>query len=110
MMLSHHLIKNLGFKTKNVDKAKDGLEAVEKATASEFDLIIMDLNMPRLDGYQASFQIKQASEGKIPFIVAISGFVDEKVRENCLAHLMDQCAEAPLDFRWLRQIIINNLL
>ena len=109
MMLSHHLEKNLGFKKENIQKAYDGLEAVEKAAASDFDLILMDLNMPRMNGYLASQKIKEASTGKSPVIVALSAYVDEKVREECKAHLMDECGEAPLDYKWLQQIIINNL-
>ena len=101
MMLSHHLEKNLEFKKENIQKAYDGLEAVEKAAAFDFDLIIMDLNMPKMNGYFASLKIKEASVGKTPLIVALSAYVDEKVRQECKAHRMDECGEAPLDFKWL---------
>src|SRR5574344_120908 len=50
-----------------VDEAEDGDEAVKKALKNDYDLIIMDIMMPRKDGYQACKEIKQ--EKTIPFIM-----------------------------------------
>lgn len=49
-----------------VTEAKDGLEAVDLVLAKDFDLIVMDIMMPNLDGFSACKQIKQ--EKDIPFI------------------------------------------
>lgn len=55
------------FEGYEVDEAQDGMEAVEIAKKEDFDLIIMDVMMPRLDGYSACKEIKKYK--KIPVIM-----------------------------------------
>ena len=50
-----------------VDEAENGVEAVEKALSKEYDLIIMDIMMPKKDGIQAVKEIKEKKD--VPFIV-----------------------------------------
>jgi DNA-binding response OmpR family regulator len=50
-----------------VDEACDGEEAVKKANSSNYDLIIMDIMMPKMDGYQACKMIKE--NNNVPFIM-----------------------------------------
>lgn len=47
------------FEEYEVDEASNGMEAVEKAKANNYDLIIMDVMMPKLDGYSASKEIRR---------------------------------------------------
>lgn len=47
------------FEEYEVDEAENGMEAVEKCRQNEYDLIIMDVMMPKLDGYSASKEIKK---------------------------------------------------
>ena len=52
-----------------VDEANDGVQAVNKVTENNYDLIIMDIMMPHKDGYQACKEIKDIKDIKdIPFI------------------------------------------
>lgn len=55
------------FEEYEVDEASNGMEAVEKAKANEYDLIIMDVMMPKLDGYSASKEIRRHKN--IPIIM-----------------------------------------
>lgn len=55
------------FEGYEVEEAQDGMEAVEIAKKEDFDLIIMDVMMPRLDGYSACKEIKKYK--KIPVIM-----------------------------------------
>ncbi len=57
----------LSLENYEVDEAKDGVEAVNKAKENTYDLIIMDIMMPNKDGYQACKEIKQISN--VPFIM-----------------------------------------
>lgn len=55
------------FEEYEVDEAANGMEAVEKCRQNEYDLIIMDVMMPKLDGYSASKEIKKHKN--IPIIM-----------------------------------------
>lgn len=57
-----------------VVKAFDGEECVQKASSSDFDLILLDVHMPKLDGYEAIKQLKQLPHLKNTPIVFLSGF------------------------------------
>ena len=50
-----------------VDEAGDGQEAIEKAKNNDYNLIIMDIMMPKMDGYQACKEIKKTKD--VPFIM-----------------------------------------
>ena len=61
-------------------EAKDGLEAVELAGHQHFDLIVMDLKMPKLDGLSAFEQIRQA-QPEVP-VIFITGYrVNDQLNE-----------------------------
>lgn len=51
----------------NVEEAENGLAAIEKAKVNDYDLIIMDIMMPKMDGYQACKEIKKIKN--VPFIM-----------------------------------------
>ncbi|WP_342378245.1 response regulator [Myxococcus stipitatus] len=58
-----------------VETAKDGAEAVEKAQSSEPDIILMDLSLPIMDGWEATRRIKQDSRTRDIPVMALSGHV-----------------------------------
>ena len=55
------------FEGHEVDEACDGMEAVEKAKVNDYDMIIMDVMMPKLDGIRATAKLRE--EGNIPIIL-----------------------------------------
>ena len=59
-------------------EANDGLEAVNLSKENEFDLILMDLNMPNMNGFEAIEQIKRLKGA--PEFVAVSGSDSEEVK------------------------------
>ena len=75
------LIKGIKFNLENegyqVDVGYDGVEAVEKARASQYDLIILDLMMPRQDGLAACMQIREFSHVPIIMLTAKSEDTDK---------------------------------
>jgi signal transduction histidine kinase/CheY-like chemotaxis protein len=75
-MVLSKMLKNLGIE--NIDIVNDGKEAVEAATnqEKEYDFILMDIQMPKLDGSQASRKIIEFYRGEPPFkIIAVTANV-----------------------------------
>lgn len=74
--------------------ATNGLVALEKATAADYDLILMDCQMPELDGYEATRRIRRAVRRRIPIIgLTASALTDD--RDECLAAGMDDYLPKP---------------
>ena len=81
------LVKGIKFNLENegyhVDAGYDGEEAVEKARAGEYDLIILDLMMPRIDGLQACMKIREFSNVPIIMLTAKSEDADKIIGFEC---------------------------
>ena len=72
-----------------IDVAHNGIEAVEAATATDYDVILMDIQMPELDGIEAMKRIRQIPGKKTPPIVAMTAHALEEERQRFLADGMD---------------------
>jgi signal transduction histidine kinase/ActR/RegA family two-component response regulator len=79
-----------------VEEALNGLEAVERAKAGDFALILMDCQMPELDGYEATAQIRAAESGRRVPIVAMTANAMEGDRDRCLLAGMDDYIAKPV--------------
>jgi len=100
-ILEVSLLKKLGH---SVAVASNGLEAVEQWQQGAFDAILMDVDMPQMNGYEASEYIRAQeglSGGHIP-ILAMTAHVMQGVRDECLSHGMDGYLSKPIDINALR--------
>ncbi len=81
-----------------VDVARDGREAVEACQRGAYDLVLMDCQMPNLDGFQATREIRRREgEGHHLPVVALTASSLASDREKCLAAGMDDHLGKPID-------------
>lgn len=82
-----------------VDEAADGQRAVELAEQHQPDLLVLDINMPRLDGIQALPRIKQASPATRVLIMSMydsADFVMQALRAGADGYMLKDCAAVEL--------------
>lgn len=88
-----------------VVEAQDGMEAIAQASSASPDLIIMDLEMPQMDGLDATRRIRKVEElGTIP-IVAVSAYGADQFRDQALAAGCDEYVSTPFEPDALEGII-----
>jgi signal transduction histidine kinase/ligand-binding sensor domain-containing protein/ActR/RegA family two-component response regulator len=79
------------------DLAKDGAEAVEAVRHREYDVILMDIQMPNVDGLDAARQIRKLLRGRYqPRIYAVTAHAETQDRERCLEAGMDGYLTKPV--------------
>lgn len=89
-----------------VDAAEDGKEAVEKCKKSNYDIIFMDIQMPEMDGYEATQAIRDhEGDKKHTPIVALTANALTGDREKCLDAGMDDYISKPIKGDDLKKMI-----
>ena len=89
--------------------APDGEIAIAKATSETFDVVLMDCQLPGIDGMEATRQIRQKLDGKPLKIIALTANASTHVREACLAAGMDDFLSKPVRFELLAEVLSRNL-
>jgi two-component system, sensor histidine kinase and response regulator len=87
-----------------VDLAQDGVEALKLFDEHEYDVILMDIHMPTLDGYSATAEIRRREEEqnrKHTWIIAVTANALPEDRDKCLAAGMDDYLAKPFKARAL---------
>ncbi|WP_235775519.1 MULTISPECIES: response regulator [Paenibacillus] len=89
-----------------VSMVSDGQEAVEALKTDTYDLVFMDVQMPRMNGLEAVRMIKDTMPSEeIPVIIAITANALKGDRERCLAAGMDEYISKPVRSETLRSVI-----
>lgn len=95
------ILQRAGFK---IDLVADGSEAVAAHQANPYDLILMDCQMPTMDGFEASRRIRQL-DGKQPVIVAVTANALLGERERCLEAGMNDYLSKPFQAEQLVAVV-----
>ncbi|MDT8446358.1 MAG: ATP-binding protein [bacterium] len=96
----------LGSMGYTADSAENGVVVMEKLYDQDYDLILMDMEMPEMDGLQTSQVIKGAWPGPhIPLIIGLSANATDQDRKTCLLHGMDDFLAKPLQLNQLAERI-----
>jgi len=90
-------------------EASDGQQAVEVATRERPDIILMDLQLPVLDGLAATQRIRAQPELRDTIIVAVTAHNEGDYRARALAAGCNAFVSKPIEFDWLKDLLTNLL-
>lgn len=100
------VLKKMGYQPK---LAQNGLEALEAVEQDSFDIILMDVQMPEMDGMEATRHIRQKSALNIinyaPTIIAMTANAMAEDKAKCLAAGMDAYISKPFDIEELKRLL-----
>ena len=98
-------LKRLGYQP---DVVANGLEALTAVHRQMYDVILMDVQMPEMDGHEASRRIVQEFEiGRRPHLIALTANVFKSDQDACLAAGMDGFLGKPVDLAQLREVLMQ---
>jgi signal transduction histidine kinase/CheY-like chemotaxis protein len=100
--LAMKLVEKLGYE---VEAASNGQEAVAKVLASQYSVVLMDCQMPVMDGYTAVREIRRLETGRHTSIVALTARAMKEDEELCLAAGMDAYLSKPIDLARLAKVV-----
>lgn len=101
-----HLLESCG---NQIRLAHDGQAAIEIAAAFEPELILMDIGLPRLNGYEACRRIRAQFQGRRPAIIALTGWGQEQDRAQSVDAGFDAHLVKPVKFDTLLELLARLL-
>jgi CheY-like chemotaxis protein len=105
--LALRILQQMGYRA---DLASNGIEAIECVARQPYDVVLMDVQMPEMDGLQASRHIvARWPNGDRPRIIAMTANAMQGDREDCLAAGMDDYVTKPIRVDALVQALNNSV-
>jgi len=98
------VLRALGYQP---DIAEDGRVGLELASAGNYDLILLDVQMPEMDGLTMTRQIREQKKTPRPIIVAITAGVSPEDRQKCFDSGMDDFVMKPFKISTLKNVILK---
>jgi signal transduction histidine kinase/CheY-like chemotaxis protein len=91
--LALRILEQMGYRA---DVASNGIEAIESIQRQTYDVILMDVQMPEMDGLDATREIRKLTDAIQPHIIAMTANALEGDREMCIAAGMDDYISKPI--------------
>lgn len=104
-LLIKSVLVDLGFE---IDIADDGNVAIEKLQKNKYDIVLMDLHMPKMDGFEATEHIRNKMNLQIP-IIALTADVTTEAVEKCKSVGMNDYITKPVDEKLLYKKIVKHI-
>ena len=104
--IARELLAELGI---TADIASNGLQAIELIQRQPYDLVLMDMQMPKMDGLEATRRIRAMSEFVLLPIIAMTANAFAEDRERCLAAGMNDFLSKPVEPDDLRRLLLHHL-
>lgn len=97
-----HMLKRLGYRA---DAVANGIEALQALERQPYDIVLIDVCMPEMDGLQATRIIRQRCPDNGPKVIAITAYALEGDREKCLEAGMDDYISKPVKMEELARVL-----
>src|SRR6185295_17874621 len=98
------LLRRVGHEVQTAD---DGPSAIEAAGATQFDVALIDIGLPGMNGYELAERLQQLGRGERPLLVAMTGYGQAEDRRRSKAAGFDHHLVKPIEFAQLQQLIAN---
>lgn len=96
------MLQKMGYR---VDAVADGREVLLSLERQHYDLVLMDIKMPEMDGINAAKEIRQRWHDNGPKIIAVTAYALAGDREKCLEAGMDDYISKPVSKRGLAEVL-----
>ena len=97
----------LEFEGHTVEVAHDGLEALEAAARFKPRVVLLDLGLPKLDGYEVARRLRADPQQRDVFLVALTGYGQDDDRERSKAAGFDRHLVKPVDPKHLSELLAS---
>ena len=105
--IAHMLLENEGYKIDMAENGKEAVEMLEKASAGAYDAVLMDVQMPVMDGYEATEVIRNMEDpiiSRIPVIAVTANAFEEDI-QKALEAGMDAHVAKPIDAKQITEVL-----
>ena len=109
MLLTKKLVKKM-IPDCHIIEAYDGKEAVKQFKKEKQDIILMDVQMPKKNGYQATAEIRKLENSEDTVIIALTAGILAEEKEKCLESGMDDYVSKPINPDDLQKVLGNYLV
>jgi PAS domain S-box-containing protein len=88
-----------------IETAVDGMEALEKARLQRPEVLLLDIGMPQMDGYEVARRVRQESWGREMLLIAMTGWGQERDKMQAMEAGFDAHLTKPIDFQALDRLL-----
>lgn len=103
-MIISDMLRTLGYES---DTASCGTEVLQRCKSKQYDLVLMDIHMPEMDGLEATRLLRKQSDHNIPDIIAISADVLSQNKQTCFDLGMIDFISKPIKIETLRSCLLK---